>query len=983
MQIIIACGAMPFGPRTLEFKSLGGSETAALSLGKELSKRGHDVTMFCNLPQSGPDSLGSGTLADDGVRYVDLSQYRPFVGTAPVDLLIVTRDPNLVALPAFARKKVLWMHDIATRTGMGRVLEQMTWTFDEIWTVSEWHRQQVHKTTGYPLDHIKALRNGIVKLDLPPHDGFKNDKQLLYAARPERGLDNLIMPGGIMDKLPEYTLNVCMYDHFPEHMRDYYAKIFERMKQMPNVNFLGPQSQAQLRLLMRESKAYIYPTKFQETSCIIARECIEQGLPVITTRTGALPETLKDCGVYFEDWLQDTGTTEPDPNSIAWIDSFVRFFRDAIDSKVVEDATKEMKGRTDLYWDGVAELVEKYADPAPVTPFTLAWSLIQDGDVIPAKTFIESLPYHLPMVRSLEEEIRTQYPFLLPKDDPNYVSMSQHYDMLYEGKTGTDTSELVWNDQLLGDRATMFARWISDLPPGARILDFGSGPAHIMAALAKRFPDKIFIGIDVSKTIVDFVNTEADKRGFKNMKCYVGDFDNLPNIDFDFDAVIVSEVLEHCIEPWHALEVSEGCSKKGGQVILSVPFGAWEPISYQTPGRWHERAHIWEVDRAMLREMTGPKEGEQIVALVVGQLDDSRAYGNTLYRYLADHNPIKIIDPMKKAMRHIPRNTAAAAVIAMNNEDTILRLLNSLEKKVQAVSIALGPCKDGTEALIKGWFNQRPWMRLILKHVPKIEPRKFGFDDARNASVEGLDKDFDWFLWIDTDEYLSGSPAPFMRENAYDGYMISQHHFTCEPRGMPAEIDRPTRLVRTTAGYRARGHIHEHFEVPAGGPGHCYLLPNVDIGHPGYVDESVRRAKFVRNYPFLEWDNDEPEEKKRPLHKFLWFRDMVHRMRFVMASGGHAQGLALAKEAHNYYNEHWKDMAQFGPGLISSLQYLAEINQVLRRGVPVEITIKFLEENGQARSSVISSSFDDYAQIERVFRHLVEPEMGIRTDGYW
>jgi UDP-glucose:(glucosyl)LPS alpha-1,2-glucosyltransferase len=210
---------------------------------------------------------------------------------------------------AQTKKKVLWMHDIATKRGMQRAFDNMAWSIDEVWAVSEWHRQQIHKVTGYPLENIKAARNGIVPVSTidAPH----SDRQLIYAARPERGLDNLIMPGGIMDQLPEFNLKVCMYDHFPEHMRDYYNKIMARMREMPNVEFLGPKPQAELRQIIRDSAAYIYPTQFEETSCILAREAVEQGTPFLTTKVGALPETLGPCGIYFEDWLDSKGLAQP------------------------------------------------------------------------------------------------------------------------------------------------------------------------------------------------------------------------------------------------------------------------------------------------------------------------------------------------------------------------------------------------------------------------------------------------------------------------------------------------------------------------------------------------------------------------------------------------------------------------------------------------------------------------------------------------
>jgi hypothetical protein len=64
--------------------------------------------------------------------------------------------------------------------------------------------------------------------------------------------------------------------------------------------------------------------------------------------------------------------------------------------------------------------------------------------------------------------------------------------------------------------------------------------------------------------------------------------------------------------------------------------------------------------------------------------------------------------------------------------------------------------------------------------VPRIEPYKFGFDDARNISMRGIvtEDNFEWFLWIDTDEYLAGDFRRYLRDSALDAYLIAQHHFT-------------------------------------------------------------------------------------------------------------------------------------------------------------------------------------------------------------
>jgi hypothetical protein len=53
MDILIAAGGMPFGPLTLDFKSLGGSETSAIQLAYRLAEQGQDVTVFSSEVSAG------------------------------------------------------------------------------------------------------------------------------------------------------------------------------------------------------------------------------------------------------------------------------------------------------------------------------------------------------------------------------------------------------------------------------------------------------------------------------------------------------------------------------------------------------------------------------------------------------------------------------------------------------------------------------------------------------------------------------------------------------------------------------------------------------------------------------------------------------------------------------------------------------------------------------------------------------------------
>ena len=168
MEIVFVSTGMPFGPETMSKYSLGGSETALVMVAREMRKKGHLVNIFTPLPPQGRDDyIESGSADDLGIRWIHIDRYPQFIGSTEVDLLIVQRNPKIIATTNHAKKRVLWMHDIATMRGMGKYFDEMGWTFDEVWCVSKWHRKQIHEATGYPLKNIVPFRNGIVPIDLP------------------------------------------------------------------------------------------------------------------------------------------------------------------------------------------------------------------------------------------------------------------------------------------------------------------------------------------------------------------------------------------------------------------------------------------------------------------------------------------------------------------------------------------------------------------------------------------------------------------------------------------------------------------------------------------------------------------------------------------------------------------------------------------------------------------------------------------------
>lgn len=998
MEVVFAASGMPFGPETLKEYSLGGSETALLMVAKEMRKRGHLVNIFTILPAQGRrDYIQSGAQDEDGIRWIHIDRYADFISSTEVDLLIVQRNPKLIATTNHAKKRVLWMHDIATTRGMGKYFDQMSWTFDEVWCVSKWHRKQINEATNYPLKNIKVFRNGIVPIDLPDWI-VRSTTDLVYAARPERGLPNLIGEGGIMEFLPEFKLKLSTYDNQNHDLAEFYAWCGQRIAALPNVETPQALSQSKMRERLAQCRAYIYPTQFEETSCIIARECIATGTPMLTTRVGALPETLGKCGLFYEDWLEANGKAEPDKDSVEWRKGFAEFTRWALATfegqQAVEACLEEMTKRTDLYWGPVAVKMLKSAEPEPVTTFSRVLSLVEDGDVVPAKALIESIGELNWAENILAKEIHDLYPFLLDKSDPDYQSLSDYYNKIYYAEKGHELQ--IDEDGLKGckngARYQQIANEISQLKPGSVVVEYGAGEGHVIVNLARDFPQLTFVAFDQ-------VHENIKRHGMYPG----GQPENLTSIQADTpddamkaletyklaDAVICVEVLEHNEDCFTLIDEVETFAKPGGRVIITTPFGPWERETWwNKEEQYHLRNHIWHFTKNDIREIYRGKKDFMLYGVPVNHIPmDDRSIGWYCYSYTADHKPVNRLDPLEKALNARVRQSVGAAIIAYNNEDTIIKTLNSLNKNVRVIQIAHGPSTDSTLDLIRNWANKHPHIYVRVKNVKKIAaPKKyggsaeegdeFGFDDARNASVESLESITDWILWIDTDEYLAGYLGKYLRGNCLDGYLIAQHHFTVEPRGGAVQIDRPARLFRSGRGYRALGHIHEHFEVKEGGPGHCFMLPDVDIGHPGYVDEQTRRRRFARNYPFLVWDHEEGEQRR--LHPFLWFRDIIHRMRYAAMGNDKVTAIQMAQEALDYWDVHKKDMGNYGGGLQVGLQYLTEARKVLGKGIEMKIAIQLDD-----RTAEFAAQFLDESEVKGIIDQILTSEFKVRTSRYY
>ncbi|RBI62988.1 class I SAM-dependent methyltransferase [halophilic archaeon] len=98
----------------------------------------------------------------------------------------------------------------------------------------------------------------------------------------------------------------------------------------------------------------------------------------------------------------------------------------------------------------------------------------------------------------------------------------------------------------------------------------GCGPAVCPFALADRYPDAEFVGLDLSPTVVADNRERAAERGLENLDFAV---DSLPSLDVDrrFDVVYCVATLYFVVDAERAVAELYDRVREGGHLVLNYP----------------------------------------------------------------------------------------------------------------------------------------------------------------------------------------------------------------------------------------------------------------------------------------------------------------------------------------------------------------------------------------------------------------------------
>lgn len=281
---------------------VGGSETAAISLAK-------------NLPKIYEIYIGGDVLEEklDNITFVNSDNLHKLLENNAFHTIIVSRYVNFFECyrTTYTHQIYIWAHDTylsnyGSNTASNDILRLFGSKINGCICQTAWHKNlyiESHKSLS---GKIHIINNGIdtsmfeVTNTIP-----KVKNRFIYSSCPERGLERLLeLWPQICEKLENAELYVCTYVDFPRtdnHNYEKDMKIHKMMESHSNVKYVGKLVKLDLYLLMSTCEYWFYPTNFNETSCITAMEMLMSEVICIYYPLGGLVNTMSDYGIQVNE----------------------------------------------------------------------------------------------------------------------------------------------------------------------------------------------------------------------------------------------------------------------------------------------------------------------------------------------------------------------------------------------------------------------------------------------------------------------------------------------------------------------------------------------------------------------------------------------------------------------------------------------------------------------------------------------------------
>lgn len=274
---------------------IGGSEEAVIYLSREFVKLGYNVTIYNQC-----DDLRG---IYNGIEYKNYFEFNP---DDKFNVLIGWRNNIFKARKFNAKFSALWLHDVPMEDSF---TERTMGNMDKVIVLSQYHRSLLPSYIAE--EKVLVSANGINLEDFKDYKLIRNSKRMIYTSSYDRGIQHLLQVWSeIKAEVPDAELHLFYgwdtYDKMMEKgMRPpaFKQKMVELMKQ-DGITEHGRVGHKQLNKEFQKSGLWVYPSHFEEISCISAMKAQANGCIPVCTNYAALAETVKK-GVIIEGNCKD------------------------------------------------------------------------------------------------------------------------------------------------------------------------------------------------------------------------------------------------------------------------------------------------------------------------------------------------------------------------------------------------------------------------------------------------------------------------------------------------------------------------------------------------------------------------------------------------------------------------------------------------------------------------------------------------------
>jgi len=217
---------------------------------------------------------------------------------------ITTSVPEKIPLHA-TKLNILWQKNSYDQPNLAPWFKDKSNHHKYDWYVfnSHWNFEKFRMAFNLPLEKCVVIKNGIDDIQKAEPYQVGQPIKIIHQNTPWRGLSVLL---GAMQLVKNPLISLDVYSstevygkNFYEQNDHDYRKLYEQADSLSNVNYIGYKPNEYIKENIHKYNMYVYPSIFEETSCISLLECMAGGLYCITTNYGALFETGAEFPLYI------------------------------------------------------------------------------------------------------------------------------------------------------------------------------------------------------------------------------------------------------------------------------------------------------------------------------------------------------------------------------------------------------------------------------------------------------------------------------------------------------------------------------------------------------------------------------------------------------------------------------------------------------------------------------------------------------------